>query len=524
MRNTSVSSNAPSRARQIHTGSAHGSANRIMDPPRAARDGFEWVWYPEGYWAERQMERRSRPKEQSVSSSTHNQGQTSPIGKLFSWSARASRSPKGRAADDAEMEQDRANFNNNNGSSSNNNAPVSMATTSTYNQIPPHLLLRNNLPQSPYLSESEQVALLQQPSEPTTIAPMLRSSRDTWMNSAPPMSGAIGDAFASKNKHPASLSATAAAIRAARGSLQLPKTDQGSDAFKEQVRTAPIAEDMPSYFNQVPIRAPSHSPLPQTEAIASGPSRLHPLPTPRRVGSVPQGLRKLFAKGSKSHKDPTPPESGRIIRAAAREKRTKPGSRTSFKSGGATFNQPVHIPNSSVSYPTGKVVRVQTPPLKQQTANGNPRSLFIDLKHRFAPEDGFGKSASDSTKTTSRPSSSNNSSSRDKQSVKREWWDKPPRISLKKDPVPQTAIATPAATTTSGTTITTHEEESPQAVVPSFEFKLPEHLPSSPMCPANPMYKGKGRMVCVYHGRGKQASVDGGTEPLQASSEMDGNV
>lgn len=29
-----------------------------------------------------------------------------------------------------------------------------------------------------------------------------------------------------------------------------------------------------------------------------------------------------------------------------------------------------------------------------------------------------------------------------------------------------------------------------------FEFDLPEHLPSSPMCPASPKYQGK-RKVCV---------------------------
>jgi hypothetical protein len=30
-----------------------------------------------------------------------------------------------------------------------------------------------------------------------------------------------------------------------------------------------------------------------------------------------------------------------------------------------------------------------------------------------------------------------------------------------------------------------------------FEFNLPEHLPSSPMCPANPKNKSGGKGVCV---------------------------
>ncbi|KAH7150129.1 hypothetical protein B0J13DRAFT_284189 [Dactylonectria estremocensis] len=33
-----------------------GSApNLAIDPPRAAGDGLEWVWFPEGYWAEREL-------------------------------------------------------------------------------------------------------------------------------------------------------------------------------------------------------------------------------------------------------------------------------------------------------------------------------------------------------------------------------------------------------------------------------------------------------------------------------------
>lgn len=62
-----------------------------------------------------------------------------------------------------------------------------------------------------------------------------------------------------------------------------------------------------------------------------------------------------------------------------------------------------------------------------------------------------------------------------------------------------------------------------------FEFDPPEHLPSSPMCPANPMHSLRGKGVCVvsflvktlsseglklimlifqFHGRSKQASMD----------------
>ena len=39
--------------------------------------------------------------------------------------------------------------------------------------------------------------------------------------------------------------------------------------------------------------------------------------------------------------------------------------------------------------------------------------------------------------------------------------------------------------------------EGPYRRAALFEFKLPEHLPTSPMCPAHPKNKSKGKGVCV---------------------------
>lgn len=35
----------------------------------------------------------------------------------------------------------------------------------------------------------------------------------------------------------------------------------------------------------------------------------------------------------------------------------------------------------------------------------------------------------------------------------------------------------------------------------ALEWSLPEHLPSSPLCPLNPKYRGSSKGMCVYHGR-----------------------
>lgn len=51
----------------------------------------------------------------------------------------------------------------------------------------------------------------------------------------------------------------------------------------------------------------------------------------------------------------------------------------------------------------------------------------------------------------------------------------------------------------------------------AFEFDMPEHLPNSPMCPANKRHASGGTGICVYHGRRKK-SRDG---PSNARSEVD---
>ncbi|KAI4232993.1 MAG: hypothetical protein LQ349_004670 [Xanthoria aureola] len=41
-----------------------------------------------------------------------------------------------------------------------------------------------------------------------------------------------------------------------------------------------------------------------------------------------------------------------------------------------------------------------------------------------------------------------------------------------------------------------------------FELHVPEHLPSSPLCPRHPKHKSGGKGVCVYHGRNKTGPDD----------------
>lgn len=117
--------------------------------------------------------------------------------------------------------------------------------------------------------------------------------------------------------------------------------------------------------------------------------------------------------------------------------------------------------------------RVNTPPLSKGKGlpSARHRGFFFDLS---PPEDSdlsdseIGKSptSQNELKKTSTVSSDHPSI------TSREWW--------------ETAVKT---------------VKQQRVELPPFELDVPEHLPSSPLCPANPKHKSGGTGICVYHGR-----------------------
>lgn len=106
---------------------------------------------------------------------------------------------------------------------------------------------------------------------------------------------------------------------------------------------------------------------------------------------------------------------------------------------------------------------VKTPPLKQ-SADGRPRSLFLDIKHPLPTDDSVSSSTS-----SARAAPRVFPYRKEVVAERREWWDEP-KAPIRRDPIKGISY---------------------------FEFDMPEHLPSSPMCPANPMHELKGKGVCV---------------------------
>lgn len=149
-------------------------------------------------------------------------------------------------------------------------------------------------------------------------------------------------------------------------------------------------------------------------------------------------------------------------------------------------------------------MRVSTPPLNEDTADGRPRGFFTCMTppadgpgpgngngngngngRRARNSDSRGTRHSDSLTSTpptppsTRPASRHGYRHRrtSLSAQTREWW----------EPMH----------------LRTNRREPPAAAGPpgGFQFDVPEHLPSSPLCPANFRHASGGTGMCVYHGR-----------------------
>ncbi|OAQ89887.1 hypothetical protein VFPFJ_06301 [Purpureocillium lilacinum] len=149
-----------------------------------------------------------------------------------------------------------------------------------------------------------------------------------------------------------------------------------------------------------------------------------------------------------------------------------------------------------------EAVRVSTPPLDENTADGRPRGFFTCTTPPVEYPSSFGGRASSSpNEGGGRPDGLRRNSRRisvisTQRHQTREWW----------DPIPGRASR--------------RIQHSP--VLPTaFEFDIPEHLPSSPMCPANARHAGGGTGLCVYHGRRRKRNTsmlrDGGASHNSSS-------
>ncbi|XWW93949.1 hypothetical protein V2A60_001888 [Cordyceps javanica] len=126
-----------------------------------------------------------------------------------------------------------------------------------------------------------------------------------------------------------------------------------------------------------------------------------------------------------------------------------------------------------------EAVRVSTPPMDEDTADGKPRGFFGPLTPPPEP-DSAGSQIYLTPKTSLYASPRYNAHRMSIAVPSREWWEGNPQKPSR------------------------HGDTS---AVTKFEFDVPEHLPNSPMCPANERHKSGGTGLCVYHGRRRALST-----------------
>lgn len=134
---------------------------------------------------------------------------------------------------------------------------------------------------------------------------------------------------------------------------------------------------------------------------------------------------------------------------------------------------PAHIPfllSKGLRSGVQEATRINTPPMSP-VSDGHTRGFFFELSPPL--EDG------DKTSPTSAGSRLLDKNQPLASAGGRDWWD----------------VANPEDT------LIALEKRELRARQAQFELNLPEHFPTSPLCPRNPKHKSGGTGICVYHGR-----------------------
>ena len=118
-----------------------------------------------------------------------------------------------------------------------------------------------------------------------------------------------------------------------------------------------------------------------------------------------------------------------------------------------------------------EAMRVPTPPWDEGTTDGNPRGYLTEGTLPATNEKDALLKQPHASKSPRHGLPRRSLSGRSK-----EWWKNASVKPVRNDPFNRGKV---------------------------FEFDVPEHLPNSPLCPANKQHSGGGKGLCVYHGRSR---------------------
>jgi len=125
--------------------------------------------------------------------------------------------------------------------------------------------------------------------------------------------------------------------------------------------------------------------------------------------------------------------------------------------------------------------RINTPPGLEETPTGRARGFFFDLT--LPSVDKNNNDPSNLSQPSSNKSSTKTTRLMTPTGRIRQWWD---------DDEDHIAPRARRQLMTGG----------------NFVFDVPDHFPSSPLCPMHPKHKSGGRGICPLHGREKSEDQD----------------
>ncbi|KAI2624171.1 hypothetical protein GGR54DRAFT_564374 [Hypoxylon sp. NC1633] len=480
-----------------------------MDPPRPAKEGHEWVWFPAGYWAEREV--------------AESPGR---VMKHFKWRKRSGKSSSGKDTQDDPDHWDHMPkaphplpspiHSEDSRVHSLQRPPFTRHGTSSgsgVSSFPLNRALQSPLP-SPYLTEETHVQSLQRSplgyeAEESDLS-LFRSNNT--IQTSPPIDVHGDSISAAPLADPlSSLTGQRTGTSVASRSSSHRLTTARRESFK--TKKSLITRLLPGYKTREYKNTYSdNDAYDYTRDTIEG-VQAQLLSQQHRRSATPPIMTRVASLLREECKRPAWPRSFRLFGKSPWHRKASVGSEASASSSVRDVlrgRTPVASPASDIEpqaalfvpFPGGEATRVQTPPLRESGPQraGLPRSFFFDI-------------------STPPHRSSSSSSSRRRRQASYRCPPLTPMYDNLPTPVPVELVTTEAR----GREWEKEKKDSgkewwevPAAVrrdqallwphsTAAFEFDLPEHLPTSPMCPTNKRHKSGGTGVCVYHGRRKKS-------------------
>ncbi|KAI1423277.1 hypothetical protein F5Y12DRAFT_549675 [Xylaria sp. FL1777] len=500
-----------------------------IDPPRPAKEGYEWVWFPAGYWAEREI------VETPFKDST----------RAFRWGKRSGKSNSGSPKHSPQTATPIAEKME---ASSDHSAGGRLLTrTTASSESGGSIFPLNRMPDaplpSPYLTEEAHVQSLQWPSidaaarRSSTSGSSIFKSRGA-LTPSPLHFSRAEDELESDRISPLTVTG---ASDTADTELLTPSAATGRQA---KPKKSFIKWRMFSEQRQRLRRSQASS----DENI--GVDMTHIQQTSRPQGTTASPLRKASNVSDKSRKS-FKGFSSKLLRNARWPRKI---SNSSAASTSSSLQTSVHSHSSTTpgsergetgvmmnawasEYPGGEAIRVQTPRTDQF-----PRSFFADLSPPSTPhrplsrQEGQVNLKKTNLSSSFTPGDSSASSTPRLHAAARKEYQNDSNSSVISDN--SSKLRTPDIRTPGSRRPKKEHacKEWWEVSVPTsyaavdqrtFKFDMPEHLPTSPMCPANKRHKSGGTGVCVYHGRAKSraaSAMSDGESPKGGGGEGEGKL